>query len=139
MRMGIVGGLVLALATVAAAESGTIEVEVTGLESEQGHVLVQLANSEADYDSDDDAFRPAISTAKDGRATFIFADVPYGEYAIKVFHDENDNQTIDIGWRGPTERYGFSNGARGLMGPPKWKAARFTFAQPTLEIAIEAK
>jgi uncharacterized protein (DUF2141 family) len=134
-----VGSVVLALAVVAAAESGTVEVVVTGLGSERGHVLVQLADSAADYDSDDDAFRHAAGKAKDGGATFTFEDVPYGDYAVKVFHDENDNQKVDMGWRGPTERYGFSNGARGLMGPPKWEAARFTLSQPALQVAIEAK
>jgi uncharacterized protein (DUF2141 family) len=69
----------------------------------------------------------------------VFKDVPYGEYAVKVFHDENDNLKIDIGWRGPTERYGFSNGARGIFGPPDFDDAKFAFDKPELklEIALE--
>jgi uncharacterized protein (DUF2141 family) len=140
MRIGIVGGLVIAMVAVAAAgDTGTITAAVTGLEGEQGSVLIQLANSAADYDSDDDAFRHAAGKATDGRAAFTFENVPYGDYAIKVFHDENDNRKIDIGWRGPTERYGFSNDARGLIGPPSWEAARFTLSQPTLRLSIAAK
>jgi len=129
----------LLAAIAAAADTGTITVLATGIESEKGTVLVQLANSKADYDSDDDAFRFAKVKAKDGRATAVFADVPYGDYAVKVFHDENDNLKIDIGWRGPTERYGFSNGARGTFGPPGFDAAKFALGAPelTLDIALE--
>jgi uncharacterized protein (DUF2141 family) len=119
-----------------AADTGTLTVVATGFTSEQGVVLVQLANSEADYDSDDEAFRFAEAKAGGGRSSVTFEAVPYGEYAIKIFHDENENRKIDMGWRGPTERYGFSNDARGLFGPPAYDDAKFTFAVEELRIEI---
>jgi len=59
--------------------------------------------------------------------------------AIKLFHDENSNQKLDIGWTGPEERYGFSNSARGLMGPPDYEKARFQLpaSEQTVEIAAK--
>jgi uncharacterized protein (DUF2141 family) len=122
-----------------AGQTGTITVVTTGLENEKGSVLVQLANSATDYKEDDDAFRYAQGKPQGGRATFTFENVPYGAYAIKAFHDENDNRKIDFGWRGPTERYGFSNGARGRMGPPKFDEAKFTLSQSTLQLEINLK
>ena len=115
---------------------GTITVLVTGIESERGTVLIQLANSDADYEQDDDAFRFAQAKPTGDRVTFTFENVPYGAYAIKVFHDENDNRKIDIGWRGPTERYAFSNGARGLMGPPSFSDAKVTLSGSRLPLEI---
>jgi uncharacterized protein (DUF2141 family) len=69
----------------------------------------------------------------------VFEDVPRGTYAIKIFHDENDNMKVDLGWRGPTEAYGFSNDARGAFGPPSYDAARFTFDGEAMTVTIEVK
>jgi len=137
MRMWTtIAAVALLAASAAGAGTGTITVVVSGIENAKGTVLVQLANSKADYESDDDAFRFAKVKATGGPAEVVFADVPYGEYAVKAFHDENDNLKIDIGWRGPTERYGFSNGARGTFGPPGFDAAKFRLDAPALELKI---
>ena len=131
----------LAAAPRAAAEprTGTLTVSARGFESEQGTVLVQLANSAEDYDDDGGAFRFAEVKAEGGRAVAVFEDVPYGEYAVKIFHDENDNKKIDMGWRGPTERYGFSNDARGLFGPPGYEDAKFELGSARQRIEIEVQ
>jgi uncharacterized protein (DUF2141 family) len=135
----MLGLLMLLAAPATAGESGTITVVAAGIETARGTVLVQLANSAADYASDDDAFRFAAIPAATPSVTTMFAGVPYGDYAVKVFHDENDNKKIDMGWRGPTERYGFSNNARGLMGPPSFADARVTLESAALRLAIELK
>lgn len=45
-------------------------------------------------------------------------------YAIVVFHDENDGSKLDENALGlPTEAYGISNNARGLLSPPAFKEA----------------
>jgi uncharacterized protein (DUF2141 family) len=140
MRSVLIGVCALSIAaTAGAASSGRVTIVTTGIEGTRGTVLVQLANSAADYDSDDDAFRHAEGKASDGRVTFVFDDVPYGDYAVKAFHDENDNKKIDMGWRGPTERYGFSNGARGFMGPPSFDDAKFPLDRAELRVEIELK
>lgn len=49
-----------------------------------------------------------------------------GKFAIKVFHDENDNRQLDVNWMGiPKEPYGFSNDAMGTFGPPSFQQAAF--------------
>lgn len=60
----------------------------------------------------------------DGVAQWVFSGVPEGLYAIKSFADENGNARLDTNLIGlPVERYGFSNNARGRMGPPTFDAA----------------
>ncbi|WP_439588016.1 DUF2141 domain-containing protein [Hydrogenophaga sp.] len=61
---------------------------------------------------------------RDGAAQTVFTGLPAGRYAIKSFADENGNARLDTNIVGlPTERYGFSNNARGRMGPPSFDAA----------------
>lgn len=61
---------------------------------------------------------------RDETARLVFSGLPAGRYAIKSFADENGNAQLDTNLLGlPTERYGFSNDARGRMGPPGFDAA----------------
>lgn len=143
---GIIAGLGLGLAGIAGSpagaeeqKTGTLLIVAEGFESEDGHVLIQLANSQEDYEADDEGFRVAKIKAAGGKATTTFEGLPYGEYALKIFHDENDNEELDIGWTGPEERYGFSNDARALMGPPDWDDAKITLDAPEKTTKIEVK
>jgi len=118
---------------------GTLIIVARPVPSAKGKVLVQLANSAADYGDDSDAFRRAEIVPQDGKAEVTFPGIPFGEYAIKVFHDENGNRRIDLGWMGPTEAYGFSNNTRGVAGPPTYEAAKFRFMAREQTIEIELK
>ena len=56
----------------------------------------------------------------------VFNNVAVGEYAIAIYHDENNNGKLDTNFLGvPKEPFGFSNNARALLGPPKFSAAAF--------------
>lgn len=60
----------------------------------------------------------AIKIRKD-QARGDFEDIPPGTYAMAVIHDENMNGKLDTNWLGvPTEGYGFSNDAKGVLGAP---------------------
>jgi uncharacterized protein (DUF2141 family) len=66
--------------------------------------------------------------AATGRSLVVhFKDLPPGEYAAVAFQDVNGNGKLDKNLLGmPKEPYGFSNGARGSAGPPKFSAAAVT-------------
>jgi MipA family protein len=56
---------------------------------------------------------------------YVMRDIPAGEYALMVYHDENKNLEIDRSFIGiPTEPVGFSNGYR-PKGPPSYSRAAF--------------
>ncbi len=56
-------------------------------------------------------------------------DLPAGTYAVRVFHDvDGDGRLGTNGFGIPVEPYGFSNDAKGMMGPPSFEAAAFTVA-----------
>ncbi len=67
----------------------------------------------------------------------VIDSLKYGEYAVRVFHDENKNGKIDTNFLGiPTEDYGYSNDASGWFGPPSWEKAKFIFDKPEMIINI---
>jgi uncharacterized protein (DUF2141 family) len=121
-------------------ETGTIAVQLTGFENDQGTVKLCVCRSEDEYTGKAKEFCTASTEIKNKKAQWIFEHMPYGSYSIKVFHDENGNSKLDKDILGvPTERYGFSNNARGRFGPPPFASAAFTLNSPQLKIAIEIK
>jgi len=66
-----------------------------------------------------------------------FLDLPPGTYALAVIHDENMNGELDTNWLGiPTEGYGFSNDAKGVVGAPSFSAASFAYDGRTLNLTM---
>lgn len=67
-------------------------------------------------------------------------DISPGTYAVKVFHDVNDNGVLDANWIGiPKEPYGFSNDAMGTFGPPSFEQASFKVGAGTNALRIRMK
>lgn len=123
--------LILSVAMVAtsflSAQDNKLEVEVTGFKNNKGFAKVGL------YNTKDSFLRQAIKSVKTeikGNKTYaIFNNVPKGEYAVSMYHDENANNTMDANFIGiPKEGYATSNNAKGFMGPPKYEDAKFTIA-----------
>lgn len=130
----------------ALADQGRITVKVTGLKNSDGVVRVALFNSADSYDkskkSDDNAggaFKKEKAAICDKTATCTFDAVPYGDYAIKMFHDEKNSGKFLTGMFGiPKVEYGFSNNAKGRMGPAPYDKAKFTLNKTELTQEIEA-
>ncbi|MDA8768858.1 DUF2141 domain-containing protein [uncultured Winogradskyella sp.] len=101
-----------------------ITVSITGLDSNRGQLLVGLYNTEEHFL--DKRFKSEIVEISNKTGTLVFTNIPKGTYAISFIHDENSNGKMDTNFLGiPKEDYGCSNNARGTLGPPKWKDAKF--------------
>ncbi len=101
-----------------------ITVEINGLSSDEGNLMVAIYSSEGKWLSSSEM---RISTnIIDGSSKVIFEDMPLGTYGISTFHDENSDLKLDTGLFGiPTEPYASSRGAKGRFGPPQWNDAKF--------------
>ncbi|MBL7115015.1 MAG: MipA/OmpV family protein [Kiritimatiellae bacterium] len=65
----------------------------------------------------------------DRRSQYLLEELPPGEYALLVYHDENSNRRIDKTFIGiPKEPLGFSNRYR-PKGPPSYSRAVFTLEE----------
>ena len=124
-----------AFAGQAKTNSSDLVIHITGFENSNGIAKVALVNSKDNYN--------ATTPFKGFNFEIINNEViktinlPFGEYAIKVYHDENSNNELDTRIFGiPVERYGFSNNARGTFGPPEYEEALFKLDSPKKEIPI---
>lgn len=116
--------------------TGRLVVEVVGFESDDGRLMASLFASESSWMKVPVQSQSLPITA--GRAGWVLEDVAFGEYAVSVVHDENDNGQLDTGlMRIPTEAYGFSNQAEAMFGPASWEDAVFHHRSGTTRIRIE--
>lgn len=110
-------------AAAGAAQAGSLTVELSGVTSTAGNVLVSICE-EARFRGQ--CAESRMVQAARGTVTVVFADLAPGRYAAKAFHDENDNRKLDTTAEGiPTEGIGFSNNAPSSFGPARFGDAVF--------------
>lgn len=123
-------------------QKATLTVYISEIPSEQGDIKLALfdaSGKEAFVYKPDKAFRKSLGTIQNGKSEAHFKNIPYGQYALSVFHDENSDNELNRAPAGyPTEAYGFSNNPKGL-GIPEYKLAEFEVNQGKQEIYIVLK
>ena len=117
-------------------ESFDIKVEVKSAKNNKGKMFFALYSNENNFLKKE--IRGEIKAISNRTSTITFKNIPAGTYAVSVFHDENDNGEMDTNTLGiPIENFGCSNGAKGFMGPPKWKNAKFELKEKDRNIIID--
>lgn len=122
-----------------AASAGSLQVVVTGMGDFGGRVHIGIF-------SDPDTFPHAgriegtqVPVYGD-QVVAEFADLPPGEYAIAAYYDADGDGEFDTSALGlPKEKYGFSNRARGFLGPPAFSDAAFRVSEgrTTVQVAVD--
>lgn len=108
-------------------EWANLEVSVIGATPNRGPVLLSLFDSEKNF-LEQPIDTALANTDASGNANFFLSKLPLGDYAVSVFHDEDDNGELNTNFLGiPTELVGFSNNAKGSFGPPSFDQVKFTF------------
>ena len=132
----LLGGSSLLLASTEEPKKGhQLRLEVDGMTETKGNLLIAIFDKEENYLVKAYTYRsvPVDSLVKHTEIT-----LPEGRYVVSLFHDANGNNQLDTGEYGiPLEKYGFSNNARGEMGPPSFKDASFDLkANKTIYITV---
>lgn len=127
--------MTLLLTIAAKAQSYKLTVNITGIRNSKGRLYLSLYNSAQGYPKKASAaYRLSPAPISQGQSTIILDGIPAGEYAIACYHDENDNGKLDTNFFGvPVEGTGASNNARGSMGPPKFRDAKFLVKTDTTQ------
>lgn len=108
--------------------SYSLRVNVNELRNSKG--LVQFALYNKDGSIPDENYKNYYKILKaeiiNGSSTITFTDIPSGNYAVNILHDENKNGKIDKGIILPKEGIGFSNfKSIGLRNKPNFLKASF--------------
>ena len=81
--------------------------------------------------------RTEFANAENNTATHIFTGVAYGEYAIVVIHDENNNRNFDLDKAGiPKEGVSFYKNEPVTGNEWVFDRVKFIFSEPEQEITM---
>ncbi len=119
MRRIIIISLVVFSFGSLAAQNASIRLKITGIKNNDGVVRIGIYNSEQSFLEEKKVAGGAVIEKLKQQVSYVFDSLPSGNYAIAVWHDENNNQKLDTNILGmPVENYGFSNNKFGTFGPP---------------------
>ncbi len=111
----------------ASAQTGSIKIEIEGIENTKGEIQIGVYNSANDFPDYEKIFKGGYAEAVKSGALYKFEDIPIGKYAIAIWHDENSDKVLNKNIFGvPKEKYGFSNNVFGTFGPPDFEEASFS-------------
>ena len=129
------------LSAVAVAQSPCpgIHVKILNIRNSTGTVACALFESPPGFPTEflASATNVVMIKIRKTQARCDFEDIPPGTYAMAVVHDENMNGKLDTNWLGiPTEGYGFSNDAQGVVGAPSFSDASFPYDGRSLDLTM---
>lgn len=114
------------------AQTATIKVEVTDIQTIRGKLRMGVFNHVHDFRTKSNPYLRTSQVVKDSTANFVFKDVPYDRYAIAVYHDENNDDTLNTKKLGiPIEGVGFSGKFNSRIKPPDFPLASFRLKNDT--------
>jgi uncharacterized protein (DUF2141 family) len=110
-----------------ASEMSQLVLNVTGYDTQNGKILVALYNDARAFDEEASPFRDTKVKVNGAETVVIFENIPSGEYAFKLYHDENGNNELDLNGLGiPSEDYAFSRDASDPFSAPEWGESKFS-------------
>jgi uncharacterized protein (DUF2141 family) len=93
-----------------------LDIEISEIRNDKGNIMLQI------FDDHGNVIKQGQKPVKDNLCLFTFANLSPGKYAVRYYHDENQNGKMETNILGkPTEGYGFSNNVVGKFGPPPFK------------------
>ncbi len=117
---------------------GLIEVTVNNVRP-KGKVYVALYDGKESFEAKSNPAAAAFREPTNGRARFVFSgDLVPGRYALAVFQDDNENQTLDTYPGGlPREGFGFSQITSLKRGEPGWDLVSFVVDRERVSVDVQ--
>ena len=119
--------------------AGNLHIKVTGIKNLKGQLGILIFKNEDGFPEDSGkAIKEVLIPIEGEYIDYTFENLPFGEYAVSVMHDENQNDKLDTNFLGiPKEGTGVSNNIKSSMGAPKFKDARFELNEQLITKPIE--
>jgi len=125
------------LSAVAQSTAGRLTVSVGNVRSDSGSIRCGLYASAIGFREPGREFRGTAAPIRNGQATCVFRDVPSGQYAVALFHAEQNERQMTTGAFGkPQQGYGFSRNPSSTFGPPGFESAAFQYNGGNMNLPV---
>ena len=118
-------------------ERGTLQLEVGNIRDTRGMIRVGLFHREEGFPDPEKVYWGKGFSPEKGKISIEIPDLPFGDYALAIYHDLNNNGKLDKNlWGIPTEPYGFSGAVKAKWSSPGFREAAFLFSPGTQKQTI---
>jgi uncharacterized protein (DUF2141 family) len=119
-------------------EKMELNLKVKNIKKSVGVIYITVYDNEEDYM--ENRYAGAIAKVESEGSLEAVLKIPYGKYAVTIFHDVNEDEELNTNFIGiPKEPYGFSNNPKSSFGPPSFEQSLFEFSEDGQRIEIELK
>lgn len=115
-----------------------LAINVSNIKSLNGQIVIGVFNTEKNFLKNGAAVKNYTIAVNEATETIVIKDLPKGDYAISLYHDENSDGKCNRNLLGiPKEGYGFSNNIKPKLSAPSFKDCKFLLIENTvLDIAL---
>lgn len=107
--------------------NSTLTIQIQGIEEIKGKIQIGIFNNAAKFPDEGGEYRIEFIKVNSKDVTYKITDLPYGDYAIALFHDVNGDGTCNLNFLGiPKEPYGFSNNVKPVVSAPSFSSAKIS-------------
>ncbi len=118
--------------------SGKLTISIENINTPKGIIWVGIYNSPDNFLIKERSILKKVKINRTGSAKITVPSLPYGEYAIALFHDINENGKMDNNVFGvPTEPYAFSGPLKSKWRIPLYKEVKFNFWQRNDQLKLK--
>jgi len=104
----------------------TLTVTVSNIKTMEGTLEIGIFDSGHRFLEEGQALRSISIDVNNHTETFVVKNLPKGNYAVTLYHDENGNKECDRNFMGiPKEPYAFSNNYRPRFSAPTFEDCAF--------------
>ncbi|WP_299392291.1 DUF2141 domain-containing protein [uncultured Gelidibacter sp.] len=115
-----------------ATDNPKLTLNITDIESVKGNIVIGVFNTADNFLKDGSAIKTYTYKVDATSKQIIISDLPKGEYAISMYHDENSDEECNRNFLGiPKEGYGFSNNVKPKFAAPTYNECKFVLTKDT--------
>jgi len=128
MKFLLVSLILVVLTSFTQQTNETLTINTGNFNNDKGKAVLFLFRKDDKIPSN--PFRTIVTEIKDKKAIFEIKNLAFGDYAIILLHDENDNGKIDHLMGLPAEQLGYSNNWElgFFTGMPTFSKLKFQFS-----------
>ncbi|NHF59574.1 DUF2141 domain-containing protein [Flavobacteriaceae bacterium TP-CH-4] len=121
-----------------AQETGDLTIRIDVVKNKgKGQLVFLLFDQEEGFprEADKAKYRAKIKKVV-SKMSHTFTNIPYGEYAVCVFHDENENGAIDTNFMGMPKEHVAASNMTG-MGRPSFKKCEINLGESKMSVELD--
>jgi len=111
-------------------ENPQLTIKIGNIGELEGQIRIGVFNTSKDFLKREAAIKHYYIKVENKNEIIKITDLPKGDYAFSMFHDENSDDEFNLNFLGiPKEPYAFSNNVKPKFSAPSYKSCKFSLKE----------